>query len=114
MFVDLDNFKNLNDTLGHHAGDLLLQELARRLTSCIRDADTVARLGGDEFVVMLEGLSEYPEDAASQARAMLREGAGGDSPALHLDGRECLSTASIGITVFGDRRETLERGDAAG
>ena len=70
LFVDLDNFKTLNDTLGHQTGDLLIQETARRLVACVRDTDTVGRLGGDEFVLMLEDLSEIPEEAAAQARAV--------------------------------------------
>ncbi len=107
MFVDLDNFKNLNDTLGHQAGDLLLQEIARRLTSCVRDSDTVARLGGDEFVILLEGLSEFARDAASQAKAVAEKILAAIGQPYELDGRECFSTSSIGITVFGHHRESM-------
>jgi diguanylate cyclase (GGDEF)-like protein/PAS domain S-box-containing protein len=70
MFLDLDNFKTLNDTLGHDRGDQLLIEVGRRLQSCVRDVDTVARLGGDEFVIMLEFLDEQELEAASQAHAV--------------------------------------------
>jgi diguanylate cyclase (GGDEF)-like protein len=108
MFVDLDNFKTLNDTLGHHTGDLLLGEVALRIANCLREVDTVARLGGDEFVVMLETLSYSPEEAAKEAKAVAEEILlAVDQPYL-LDGHECLSTCSIGITVFGDHRETVD------
>jgi diguanylate cyclase (GGDEF)-like protein/PAS domain S-box-containing protein len=70
MFLDLDNFKTLNDTLGHDLGDQLLIEVAARLQNCIRDTDTVARLGGDEFVIMLEGLSHLTEEATLQAQKL--------------------------------------------
>jgi diguanylate cyclase (GGDEF)-like protein/PAS domain S-box-containing protein len=117
LFVDLDGFKSLNDTLGHHIGDLLLQETARRIQGCVREVDTVARLGGDEFVIVLEDLSQVPEIAAAQARTV-----GGkilaaiDQPFL-LDGRECRSTSSMGITVFGNQNESanevLQQADIA-
>lgn len=117
LFVDLDNFKTLNDTLGHQTGDLLLQEVAHRLSACVRDTDSVGRLGGDEFVVMLEGLSESPEDAAAQAKAVGEKILATIAQPYLLDGRKCRSSASIGISVFGDRREdsneVLQQADIA-
>ena len=117
LFVDLDGFKSLNDTLGHHIGDLLLQETARRIAGCVREVDTVARLGGDEFVIILEDLSQVAEIAAAQARTV-----GGkilaaiDQPFL-LEGRECHTTSSMGITVFGNQSEStnevLQQADIA-
>lgn len=117
LFVDLDGFKSLNDTLGHHIGDLMLQETARRISGCVREVDTVARLGGDEFVIVLEDLSQVPEIAAAQARTV-----GGkiltaiDQPFL-LEGRECHTTSSMGITVFGNQSEStnevLQQADIA-
>ena len=108
LFVDLDNFKTLNDTLGHQTGDLLLQEVAVRLAACIRETDTVARLGGDEFVVMLQDLSDVPEEAAAQAESVGEKILAAVDQPFWLSGRECLSTCSIGITVFGDKRESTD------
>src|ERR1700693_2574848 len=71
MFVDLDQFKKINDSLGHGIGDKLLQSVAKRLVSCVRRADTVCRLGGDEFVILLSQV-EHEEDAAFSARKILR------------------------------------------
>ena len=117
LFVDLDDFKTLNDTLGHHIGDLLLQEVARRILAAIREADTVARLGGDEFVVLLQDLSELPEDAAAQAKIVAEKILATLHQAYRLDGRECRSSSSIGITVFGTSQdstnEILQQADIA-
>jgi diguanylate cyclase (GGDEF)-like protein/PAS domain S-box-containing protein len=117
LFIDLDDFKNLNDTLGHQMGDLLLQEVARRLVASIREADVVCRLGGDEFIVLLEDLSEVAEEAAAQARAVGEKIlAAIDQPYL-LDGRECHSSASIGIAVSAEwpdnANEFLQQADLA-
>jgi len=117
LLVDLDNFKNLNDTLGHQTGDALLQEAARRLADCASDADTVGRLGGDEFVLMLEDLSEIPENAAAQAEAVGEKILATISRTFLLDGREIRNSASIGISVFENRREgsnqALQQADIA-
>src|SRR6185295_19256854 len=71
MFMDLDNFKHINDSLGHHTGDKLLQSVAQRLVACVRGEDTVSRQGGDEFVALLSEVRQ-PEDAAVIARKMLQ------------------------------------------
>jgi diguanylate cyclase (GGDEF)-like protein/PAS domain S-box-containing protein len=108
LLVDLDHFKTLNDTLGHQAGDLLLQEAARRIVACAHEADTVCRLGGDEFVVLLEDQSKVAEEAAAQARAVGEKIlAAIDQPCM-IEDHECLSTASIGIAVFEDRRDSTD------
>jgi diguanylate cyclase (GGDEF)-like protein/PAS domain S-box-containing protein len=108
LFVDLDNFKTLNDTLGHDKGDLLLVQVARRLSTCIREGDTVARLGGDEFVVMLESLSEEALEAATQAETVGTKILHILSQTYELAGHEHHSTASVGITLFGDHQETVD------
>jgi diguanylate cyclase (GGDEF)-like protein len=108
LFVDLDKFKPINDTLGHKIGDLLLKETARRLTASTRETDTVARLGGDEFVAILEDLSEQPEDAAAQAEMIAEKILGVIRQPFLLDGHECLLSSSIGITIFGVQPVTTE------
>jgi diguanylate cyclase (GGDEF)-like protein/PAS domain S-box-containing protein len=108
LFIDLDNFKTLNDNLGHGIGDLLLKHTAVRLTACVREVDTVARLGGDEFVVLLEDLSERSEEAAAQAEAVARKILERLAEPCRLDGHDHRATASIGITLCAESRETTE------
>ncbi len=108
LFVDLDNFKTLNDTLGHDIGDLLLQQVAERLKSCVREGDTVARLGGDEFVIMLEDLANDAIDAATQAEAVGEKILQTLGRSYVLRGHTHRSTPSIGVTLFGDRVESIE------
>ena len=117
LFIDLDNFKSLNDTLGHAVGDLLLKEVGERLTGCIRAVDTAARVGGDEFVVILEDLGKTSEEAAARAGSLAEKILARITQPYVLAGRECRSTASMGITVFGDRNESssaiLQQADIA-
>ncbi|MCK9389073.1 MAG: EAL domain-containing protein [Sulfuritalea sp.] len=117
LFIDLDNFKILNDTRGHDKGDLLLQQVAQRLTNCIREGDTVARPGGDEFVVMLEDLSELSEEAAAQSEAVGDKILAALNQSYPLAGHKHHCTASIGITLFNDHLnsvdELMKRADLA-
>ena len=123
LFLDLDNFKSLNDTHGHGVGDLLLIEVAERLKTCVREADTVARFGGDEFVVLLSELSTQPGEADEQAVAIAEKvrtrlaepyvlQSAPSAPSIR---HEC--TASIGVAVFRGRDESqnavIDRADAA-
>lgn len=108
LFVDLDNFKTLNDTLGHQIGDLLLREAAHRLGVCVREVDTLGRVGADEFFLLLEDLSETPEDAATQARVIAEQVLAAIDRPYHVAGSESISTCSIGISVFGDGCEKLD------
>ncbi len=109
LFIDLDNFKTLNDTLGHDKGDALLRQIATRLTACVREGDTVARLGGDEFVVLLQDLSSDGQEAAAQAQVVAAKILDALGQTYDLDGYGHRSSASIGVTLFGGRqRETIE------
>jgi diguanylate cyclase (GGDEF)-like protein len=118
LFIDLDNFKTLNDTHGHYQGDLLLEQVARRLSDCSRECDTVARLGGDEFVVMLADLCETTPEAATQVEAVSAKIFSTLTQIYQLEGLKYHITPSMGITLFGGELhesidETLKRADLA-
>jgi len=108
LFIDLDNFKILNDTLGHAKGDQLLKLVAVRLVGCLREVDTAARLGGDEFIVMLKDLSGTLEEAAYQAETAAEKIIARLNEPYHLDERVYRSTPSIGITLFLGNQTSVE------
>ena len=112
MFLDLDGFKLVNDTLGHNVGDLLLRETSRRLSGCVRDTDTVARLGGDEFTVIMPSVTDTRQVPVIAQRVL-----DSLSEAFVLDGHETFVSCSIGITIFPDAAadavELLKNADSA-
>jgi diguanylate cyclase (GGDEF)-like protein/PAS domain S-box-containing protein len=102
FFIDLDGFKNVNDTLGHAAGDKLLQFVAERLSDCVREGDTVARLSGDEFTVLLRNISDV--DVVKRVASKILESIAQSNHALHV-----LVTASIGISLFPAHASGMEK-----
>ena len=117
MFIDLDHFKELNDTFGHNAGDQLLKQVAQRLRDCVREDDTVARLGGDEFVIMLEDLSQNLDEAVEQTEGVGQKVLSAlNAPFVFQEGQHCI-TPSIGIALFngsdGSTDDLLNRADMA-
>ena len=108
MFLDMDNFKAINDTQGHDIGDLLLKEVASRLTRNVREGDTVARLGGDEFVVALESLSGNPHEAAAQSEIIAEKIRSELSQPYQIGGIEHHSSPSIGVSLFCGHQNSLD------
>ena len=117
LFLDIDHFKKLNDTLGHDMGDLLLKQLAERLVSCVRESDSVARLGGDEFVVMIEGLNADYHIALTQVELVCKQIISALNLPYLLNDQEYQSSSSIGVAMFGEHgaahEELLKHADIA-
>ena len=117
MFIDVDNFKDINDTLGHDMGDTLLHQMAQRMGECIRAQDTLARQGGDEFVVMLVDLSRQPEEAASEAQRVAYKILKRLSEPYALGSRQYQGSVSIGVALVDalatSREELFKQADLA-
>ncbi len=107
VFIDLDHFKVLNDTLGHARGDMLLQQVSSRLRMSLGPADTVARLGGDEFVIMLEGLGKNPQTVTDKARKVAEKVLAALSEPYDLSGHQYHGTCSLGITLFSRNQQSI-------
>ena len=108
LFIDLDNFKDLNDTQGHDVGDMLLRQVAQRLVACVREVDTVARLGGDEFVVMLQDLGSAAHEVTAQVELVGKKILAHLNQVYLLGSLEHHSTPSIGVTLFEDHLQTVD------
>lgn len=108
LFIDLDNFKTLNDTLGHDMGDELLQIVAHRLNLSVRESDTVARLGGDEFIIMLEGLSQIAEEATKQVRQIGENIVATIGQTYSLSNGTHHSTCSMGAVIFMGKHSSVD------
>src|SRR5690606_35573833 len=112
LFVDLDRFNLINDSLGHEAGDRLQKEIAARFKTCLRRSDVIARLGGDEFIVLVEGI-ERPAQAGQIARKLLSAAI----KPIEIVGQECRVTASVGIALYpvdaNDARTLMKKADLA-
>ena len=108
IFIDLDNFKTLNDTLGHDAGDLFLQNVANRLQTCIRKVDTLARIGGDEFVIILEGLGGLGQIPSKQVALVANKILDAINTPCELIGNKTQISTSLGATLFNNHSESID------
>ena len=108
MFLDVDNFKDINDTLGHDVGDALLRQITERMRECVRAQDTLARQGGDEFVVMLAQLSTQPGEAARQAQQVAQKLLERLSQSYQLGSQTCQTSVSIGVALINSPNDTRE------
>jgi diguanylate cyclase (GGDEF)-like protein/PAS domain S-box-containing protein len=108
LLIDLDNFKDLNDNLGHQSGDQLLQQVGRRISECVREVDTVARFGGDEYVVFLQNLSQDVQEVAAYAEGVARLIQGALNRPYAFAGLAHHNTASIGVTLFGEQQNNTD------
>jgi len=117
MFMDVDNFKDINDSLGHDAGDQLLRQIAERMRECVRAQDTLARQGGDEFVMMLVSLSTQAGEAAQQAQQVAQKILARLRQAFQLGGQTCQCSVSIGVVLIdgptNSREELFKQADLA-
>ena len=104
MFIDLDGFKAVNDTLGHDAGDYVLQQVAQRMLSCVRKTDTVARIGGDEFLIIATEINA-PENVALIAEKVIKQ----VSQPVIFNGQQAVVGASIGIALFPDHDKNMDQ-----
>ncbi|WP_296446534.1 EAL domain-containing protein [Rhodoferax sp. UBA5149] len=109
LFIDLDHFKTLNDTRGHEKGDLLLQQVAKRLAGCVREGDTVARLGGDEFVIMLEDLDEMREIAAAEVKTVGEKIVTLLNQPYRLVDFDVHSTSSVGVVLYSGHSVSIDK-----
>jgi diguanylate cyclase (GGDEF)-like protein len=108
LFIDLDDFKNINNTLGHDVGDLLLKQVAIRLTSCVRKDDCVARLGGDEFVILLEDLNLDKIEAMKQVEAISQMILSTLNQTYMLGEFQLHNSPSIGVSMIGNSEKNIE------
>lgn len=108
VFIDLDHFKKLNDTLGHDMGDALLVQVAERLKDSVRESDTASRFGGDEFVLLLENLNENAQVALQEVDQITQKMIASLNAPYHLTGVDYLSTPSIGVALFGEHGRTQQ------
>lgn len=108
IFIDLDNFKEVNDTLGHDVGDVLLITVAKKIKECVRDEDTVSRIGGDEFIVLLDNIGNNSDDARRNINFLAEKMKEALNNITHIQGHVNVSTPSIGITLFSDSSVSVQ------